>query len=117
LPDIGEGDTFRPATNEAVANALVDSLSSRRGTFDGPYGLEMNCERVVELLETRPFRPFGIHITSEDAVEIESETFASIHDDCETLIVSPPSVGWTRLIDLKMISSITVHGGSTRSDR
>ncbi len=70
----------------------------------------MNSERIIELLESRPFRPFTLVLGLEMDWQIDDPKFPKVHDDGETLIVddrrSTSTERWQRWIDLKLVSAV-----------
>ena len=82
----------------------------------------MNEERVIRLLEARPFKPFVVYFgDSDDAVLVDDPALAKVEDNGETLIVSShrgsSARRWTTLIDLRLVASVRVQEGKHEAER
>jgi hypothetical protein len=80
----------------------------------------MKAERIAELLDARPFRPFVIHVSSADegTFFVDDPKLARLHEDGETLIFTPHRAQsadrWEAWIDLSRVIAVQVKRSSER---
>jgi len=79
----------------------------------------MNADRIIRLLEAKPFKPFVVHFDGYEAdVLVNDPTLARIEDDGETLIVESHRASsaerWTKLVDVRLIAVVSVQEGKNK---
>lgn len=76
----------------------------------------MNSDRISKLLESRPFKPFMVHVNDPDnPVFVDDPALARLEDGGETLIVTPrrgsSAHRWTQVIDVRLVTVVAVQEG------
>ena len=78
----------------------------------------MTVERLKTMLDERPFRPFQIHTSDGDVVQVKSSEYAWLHPSKRTIYVATdPLLDTEQVIDLLHITKLSRHNGSDKKHR
>jgi hypothetical protein len=76
----------------------------------------MTTDQVKELFHARPFRPFLLHLADGDTIPVKSPEFMWMTPGGRTIFVSQGGDS-AAIIDLLLVTKITVSNGSASSKR
>ena len=80
---------------------------------------DMTSDRIKELYAAEPFRPFTLHLADGSTARVISPEFMMFTPGGRTIVVSKADDGAVEIIDLLLVTKVSVGGanGSKRRRR